>query len=476
MSFTPAPTPSLSAPNLTGLTQLSSDTFTNASSQHATEVEPSAFAFGSTIVSAFQVGRIYGGGSADIGFATSTNGGGSWMHGVLPDITTVESGSFPAVSDPSVAFDAAHSVWIIASLGVATTTDQVIVSRSPDGMNWTNPIVVSGTADADKNWIACDNTPESPFFGHCYIEWDDPSNQGIIWMSTSTDGGFTWLPAANTADHAAGIGGIPVVQPQGTVVVPFLNWSGNEFAAFTSKDGGASWTAATTVSTVTDHQVAGGLRSSALPSATVDSAGNVYVAWQDCRFRASCSSNDIVMSISTDGVTWTAPSRIPIDPTNSTVDHFIPALATNPATGGVSAHLALVYYFYPQVNCASSTCDLEVGYVSSNDGGSSWAQAQTLVGPMSLTWLPSTFSGVMVGDYVAAVFSGSSVFSVFVVAQPNAGVQLNEAVYTTASGLAKVKSATRFRSARETPRPDAHSDHPPRAFYDLEHRYPIPRR
>src|SRR5206468_5699264 len=52
------------------LTKLSSDPYTNSTSQHATEVEPDTFAFGSTIVTAFQVGRIHGGGASDIGFAT----------------------------------------------------------------------------------------------------------------------------------------------------------------------------------------------------------------------------------------------------------------------------------------------------------------------------------------------------------------------------------------------------------------------
>jgi len=40
-----------------GLTQLSEDTFTNNSSQHATEVEPGAFTWGATTVTAFQVAR-----------------------------------------------------------------------------------------------------------------------------------------------------------------------------------------------------------------------------------------------------------------------------------------------------------------------------------------------------------------------------------------------------------------------------------
>src|SRR5919198_1214943 len=58
--------------------QISSDPYTNAISQHKTEVEPDTFAFGSTIVSAFQVGRIFDGGASNIGFATSTDGGATW--------------------------------------------------------------------------------------------------------------------------------------------------------------------------------------------------------------------------------------------------------------------------------------------------------------------------------------------------------------------------------------------------------------
>src|SRR5512136_3170245 len=72
------------------LVQISSDPFTNTTSQHKTEVEPDTFASGSTIVSAFQVGRFFDGGSSNIGFATSTNGGTSWTRGFLP-ATTVKA-------------------------------------------------------------------------------------------------------------------------------------------------------------------------------------------------------------------------------------------------------------------------------------------------------------------------------------------------------------------------------------------------
>ncbi len=268
------------------LVKLSTDTFTNSSSQHATEVEPDTFAFGNTIVSAFQVGRIFGGGSSDIGFATSTDGGTTWTNGFLPGITTFFSGGpFSAASDASVAFDSAHGKWLVASLGLSAN-NSVLASSSNDGITWNNPVTVDNKSSfADKDWIACDNNPASPFFGHCYIEWDDAGLGDQEKMSTSTDGGQTWSKGINIT-NAFGLGGQPVVQTNGTVVVPF---EGNGIQAFSSTNGGTSWGNVVTVSTINDHGVAGSLRTSPLPSADVDNIGTVYVAWQDCRFRTNCS-------------------------------------------------------------------------------------------------------------------------------------------------------------------------------------------
>jgi len=74
------------------LTRVSTDPYTNAASQHQTEVEPDTFSFGSTaptstIVSAFQVGRVFGGGAANIGWARSGNSGATWTNGFLPGTT-----------------------------------------------------------------------------------------------------------------------------------------------------------------------------------------------------------------------------------------------------------------------------------------------------------------------------------------------------------------------------------------------------
>src|SRR5262252_1394313 len=84
-----------------GTVQISTDPFTNPLSQHLTEVEPQIYANGSTIVATFQQGRYFGGGSSDIGFATSTNSGLTWQDGSLPGITIFAGGDrYESVSDP----------------------------------------------------------------------------------------------------------------------------------------------------------------------------------------------------------------------------------------------------------------------------------------------------------------------------------------------------------------------------------------
>jgi len=428
-------------PAQVSLTQISSDPFTVPPGQHATEVEPHVLANGSTIVAAFQTGRIAPGGSTDIGWATSSDGGSTWTHGFLPGLTTGEgSGPYSAASDPAVAFDAAHNVWMIASLPIASfQTPAVVVSRSLDGgLTWQNPVSVDPTASSsDKNWIACDSNAGSPFFGHCYVEWDNPANGDEILMSTSSDGGQTWGAATATANRSFGIGGQPLVQPNGTVVVP-IEISGQ--SAFVSTNGGVSWSKPVTIANIQSHFDAGGIRSGPLPSAAIDGAGTVYVVWEDCRFRSKCSTNDLVYSTSSDGVHWSKVARVPIDPVTSTVDHFIPGIGIDPATSGSTAHIAIHYYFYSKSSCTKATCQLFVGYISSPNGGSTWNTPVTLAGPMQLGWLPNSQNGLMVGDYIATAFNNGTPHGVFEVAAAKSGTTFNEAT-NTAQGLTVAEDA-----------------------------------
>jgi len=235
--------------------------------------------------------------------------------------------------------------------------------------------------------------------------------------TTSTDGGLTWSPAAGTADNSYGLGGQPLVQPGGTVIVPIANASVSLIGAYRSTDGGQTWSAVRLISPIYRHTVAGSLRALPLPSAGIDGTGRIYVVWSDCRFRPNCAANDIVLSTSDDGVTWTPVTRIPIDDVAGTVDHFVPGLAVDPSTSGATARLSLAYYFYPNASCTTATCQLNVGGISSGSGGASWASATRLTPTsMAVGWLANTNQGYMVGDYISASFSGGTATAVFAVA------------------------------------------------------------
>ena len=444
------------------VSQVSADPYTQATckasstTNHQAQVEPDTFSYGSTIVAAYQVGRIYDGGACAIGFATSADNGATWTSGRLPGITKwFGGGPNDRATDASVAYDAKHGVWLVSSLTLLEAGgvhgNAVVTSRSTDAVNWGGPFTTATGADLDKNWIVCDNTPTSPFYGNCYTQWDDHGAGNALRMSRSTDGGQTWsAPATN---NSGVIGGQPVVRPDGTVVVPTANANETAIGAFHSTNGGASWSAVTTIATIRHHTVGGSLREGPLPSAEIDGGGTVYVAWTDCRFRQACKANDIVLSrsLNATATSWSSVARIPIDATNSGIDHFIPGLAVDKATSGTAARLGLTYYFYP-----SGSTQLGVGFISSTNAGSTWSSPQTLISGMTSSWSATTSQGRMVGDYISTSYDANGLaHAVFATASaPTAGTSCSsvldncrEPMSTFVSGLGAGGSASGAGSA-----------------------------
>ena len=397
---------------------------------HAAEAD--TFAYGKTIVTAFMVGGT-------TGFATSTDSGATWTKGLLPGLTG--AGLADGVVDPSVAYDAAHQVWLISSLsvhmgwsnsGVPETPNTILVSRSTDGIHW-DAAVDAGHKKvwSDKSWLVCDNSPTSPFRGHCYLQWNRTEGAWTILVATSTDGGLTWSDGVASADVAQGFGGQPVVRPDGTLVVLY---EGHGLDAFVSTDGGASLGKSATVSEL--NYVISMVKQNAGLSVEVDGGGTIYAAWSSCTLRKTCDGNDLLLTTSPDGLKWSPAARIPVGAVGGKSSYFMPGLAVDPTTSGDTAHLTVAYYTLGHMGCVEP-CAVGIGSVTSEDGGKTWSQPRELVTGINSKWLGHLSSGfAFAGDYISASYVEGKAFAAFTVARPRKSDDgTDEEVYTTAVPL-----------------------------------------
>ncbi len=393
--------------------QISVDPFTDTVGQHETAVEPDSFSFGNTVVATFQVGRITSGGASGIGWATSTDGGTTWSKGVLPALTLSGSppGPLSLASDPAVAYDRVHGVWLINVLGARGDPDHrsssVLVSRSADGLSWSAPIAASpddGTFRHDKNWIACDNGTASPFAGRCYVAWASPFGQATrLALSVSTDGGATW-GAPTFVSAASGFGAQLVTLPNGTLVVADAQEPGVQ--AVRSTDGGRTFSSPVLVTPLRVAETPG-LRAPPFHTGEVDGGGRIYLAWPDCRYRSPCTS-DIVLTSSTDGMKWTRARRVPTGDSLAGLQHVLAGLAVDPTTRGARARLGLTFYVLTPRGCDRDACSIAPLYVGSGDGGRSWSAVQTLAPATPLPAYPLAGARFL-GDYVSTSFVGGGV-------------------------------------------------------------------
>jgi hypothetical protein len=318
----------------------------------------------------------------------------------------------------------------------------ILISRSRDGLTWRLPVSAasSSTEEYDKEWLVCDNWPRSRFRGRCYLSYLNVTSHRIETRS-SRNGGRTWSAPVGVSVRrpTAVVNGVqPVVRPNGDLVVVFSVFGAisvftDEIAAMRSIDGGASFSDSVRVAPLEESRVIG-MRAPPFPSAEVDGAGTIYVAWSDCQFSDQCTA-DIVLARSRDGVSWTAPTRVPIGVAGSPVNHFLPGLAVDPGTSGRQARIAVLYHSLRQpegCNPVFSCLGVDVGLVISRDGGATWGRPQLLsAASMPLWWIADSDLGRMLGDYVSASWVRGRPVPVFALAlEPTAGL-FHQAIFAT---------------------------------------------
>jgi hypothetical protein len=402
--------------------RLSRDPYTDAESQHETQVEPDSFTFGRTTVATFQVGRRVDGAAANVGWAVTANDGATWRSGLLPGLTTASRPPGPnaRASDPVVAFDAAHSTWLISTLALAGTTTRLAVNRSPDGASWGNAVAAleerAGEGIAfDKNWLACDNTPSSPFYGRCYLLYTHSAARDMLAVSWSTDGGLSWSAPVEVGARP-GVGIFPAIRPTGEVVVVYLLQAGQlAVAASRSADGGATWGAPVRIAEVSNRCRISRFRAFSLPSAEADQSGRVWAAWHDCA-SPPADDNAVFVSTSSDGMQWSAPVAV-----TRGRNAVLPAIGIDPATRRV----AIAYF-----RVGANGVDTEL--VESAPDGARWNAPRRLSAePSAFASMARTTSGRMLGDYISVHYSSERPLAVWVLALPPVEGAFREAVYAT---------------------------------------------
>ncbi|MGW4381012.1 sialidase family protein [Kitasatospora sp. NPDC004531] len=398
-----------------GLQTVGADPYTTADTQHSAAVEADSHAWGGTVVSAYQIGRGYSGGSTNTGFAVSRDAGLTWSSGELPGLTVAAGGTHARASDPVVAYSAKHGAWIVGSLvidgGFGTG---IMVNRSTDGAaHWSAPSWAIGNDgdERDKEWIACDNWTSSPYYGTCYLTVTRFGHYALE-IAKSTDGGQSWTRLSGS--WPADTGSYPVIRPDGNVTV--LYGALGTVGAFTLTGGGTGWTNPVTVNNGSQYDVVG-LRDVSVASADVDSTGRIVAVWHGCKAATGCAWNNLVQATSTDGVNWTVNEIDTCQDTGlcAASNQFAPSVAADPLNPG---RFAIV--FNDLWNGAVS-----VRWTTSTDGGRTWKKPPaTLADAMPLSRMPDTSQGRMLGEYLGIAVANGSVVTTFpVAAAPTDGKQ-----------------------------------------------------
>ena len=377
---------------------------------------------------------------------STTDGGQTWASQWKDPKFSFDGGRCFA-SDPSVAYSLRDHAFYLSTLCYFSTTpaSEIQVWKSVDGGGtWSSsqqPALVvtnhatDGSIDAsvfyDKELMAVDNTPGSPYFGRLYVTYTKFHMTGGSYARSDycpvqgayTDAIPTADPAASSWGHTAivpdapgakGTGSsanqfsTPLVDDQGALDVAFVqedcNTSIDHALYFARSDtGGASFGGIVRVDRpgwFSDNPNAndnlpgkGDVRFPNTPSFAYDAArGRLALIYQNNANR-TVSGADISLQSSDDfGATWTAPRTISVRSNGKAAprDQFFPAIGVDPD--------GMWFAIWQDTRLDPANHLISTFQGESSDGGQTWTNH--LISTASFDPRKSFFTcGCFIGDY-----------------------------------------------------------------------------
>jgi hypothetical protein len=416
--------------------------------------------------------------SGGVWIGRTTDGGHTWSsYFAAPAVSKTGEGCFGG--DPSLVYSVRDSAFYLGQLcfqGTRPTSEIQVWKSVDDGATWTPPsfaaVAVSNVANAsgksnpavfyDKDELAVDNNPSSPYYGRLYVGFtkfhiqpngfSDYCPINITYTNnvpTQDPANAHWVkPVSVVADKPGGNGlgesadqfAMPVVDNQNGVDMAYVLEGCNVATNFgirfkRSTNGGATWPAkpkklnakgfhdiTTANGNLPPKNARGGMIESMAYDPAAGTDGSLDLVYQNWAGYTGSRMN-ITFQQSTDfGASWSTPKFIslasaPSDQTTPAAgDQFQPwVTALTPSSTNHD-----IYAIWYDTRNDPNNLLIQEYYALSSDNGATWTNAQ--VSPVA--WNPnwSFFgSGDFIGDYTAIAANDSYVYPVWTDGRSNTG-------------------------------------------------------
>lgn len=256
---------------------------------------------------------------------------------------TGQNADYSGGGDSDVAVDAGGRVYM-ADLGGGIP----VIASSDGGKTWNLTPNAAGGNSTDREWVAGGKA------GEVFLAYENTSTEGYEYLevTNSSDGGATWRsPATKVAQlhfPESYHGPIQFDQERRILYAPFSLRGG--MAMGVSRDGGLTFDVQTVARGLTERP------GMLLPTAGVDRAGNVYVAWAE---HGTAGWSVYYSWAPPGGGNWSTPHAV-----TAGGDNVMPALVA-----GANGRIAIAYYQSPlyagepdEIEAAGATWNLVVAH------------------------------------------------------------------------------------------------------------------